>query len=77
MTFNNVISTAEAIEGVLSQRHQKLDYAIVTPLELLEQARTTRMMFMAFMGLIAAIFVDRGRHRNYEYYVGNCHGADA
>ncbi len=53
--INNVISTAEAIEGVLSQRHQKLDYAIVTPLELLEQARTTRMMFMAFMGLIAAI----------------------
>ena len=27
----------------------------MTPLELLEQARTTRLMFMAFMGLIAAV----------------------
>lgn len=53
--IDQVISTADAIRGVLSQRHEKEDYVIVTPLELLEQARTTRMMFMMFMGLIAAV----------------------
>ncbi|MEE2642734.1 MAG: ABC transporter permease [Planctomycetota bacterium] len=53
--IDEVITTADAIQGVLSQRHSKKDYVIVTPLELLEQARTTRMMFMMFMGLIAAI----------------------
>jgi len=31
------------------------DYAIIVPYELLEQAKTTRLMFMLFMGLIAAI----------------------
>ncbi len=30
-------------------------WPIVVPLELLEQARTTRLMFIVFMGLIAAI----------------------
>jgi putative ABC transport system permease protein len=39
----------------MKRRHDQEDFAIVTPLELLEQARTTRLMFMAFMGLIAAI----------------------
>ena len=39
----------------MSRRHDQEDFGIVTPLELLEQARTTRLMFMAFMGLIAAI----------------------
>ena len=39
----------------MSTRHEAADYVVVTPLELLEQARTTRLMFMAFMGLIAAI----------------------
>lgn len=31
------------------------DIAVVVPYELLEQAKTTRLMFMMFMGLIAAI----------------------
>src|SRR5690606_41597383 len=31
------------------------DIAIVVPYELLEQAKTTKLMFMMFMGLIAAI----------------------
>jgi putative ABC transport system permease protein len=33
----------------------RLDVAVIVPEELLEQARVTRMMFMVFMGLIAAI----------------------
>jgi putative ABC transport system permease protein len=31
------------------------DYGVTVPLELLEQAKTTRMMFIIFMGLMAAI----------------------
>ena len=39
----------------MDRLHREKDYAVVTPLELLEQVRTTRLMFMVFMGLIAAI----------------------
>ncbi len=53
--INDVMATSSAIEAAMRERHEKQDWAIVTPLELLEQARTTRLMFMAFMGLIAAI----------------------
>lgn len=53
--MNEVMKTSEAIEAVMEARHDERDFAIVTPLELLEQARVTRLMFMAFMGLIAAI----------------------
>ncbi|MEZ6097050.1 MAG: FtsX-like permease family protein [Pirellulaceae bacterium] len=49
------MNTANAIESIMRRRHDKDDWAIVVPLELLEQARSTRLMFMAFMGLIAAI----------------------
>jgi len=36
------------------QKHRQ-DVAVIVPEELLEQARVTRLMFMVFMGLIAAI----------------------
>jgi putative ABC transport system permease protein len=36
-------------------RKRRQDVAVVVPEELLEQARVTRLMFMVFMGLIAAI----------------------
>ncbi|MEM9409857.1 MAG: ABC transporter permease [Planctomycetota bacterium] len=52
---DDVIATSEAIDSIMQRRHEEQDFAIVTPLELLEQAKTTRLMFMAFMGLIAAI----------------------
>jgi putative ABC transport system permease protein len=52
---NNVVATAEAIEDLLDQRHELADFDLTVPLELLEQARTTRMMFIIFLGLIAAI----------------------
>jgi putative ABC transport system permease protein len=51
----NVMRTAELVEFTLADHLKKRDIAIITPLELLEQARTTRLMFMVFMGLIAAI----------------------
>ena len=52
---SEVLPTAKAIENTMQRLHDDLDYAVVTPLELLEQARTTRVMFMVFMGLIALI----------------------
>ena len=53
--MEDVVPTAEAVRRIMEKRHEKEDYVIVTPLELLEQAKTTRLMFMTFMGLIAAI----------------------
>lgn len=53
--MDEVIPTADAIRGVMNERHEFEDFVIVTPLELLEQAKTTQLMFMMFMGLIAAI----------------------
>ena len=51
----DVMPTAAAIERTMSKLHDTEDYVVVVPLELLEQARTTRLMFMIFMGLIAAV----------------------
>lgn len=50
-----VKNTADLIKSTLATRHKIEDYAVVVPLELLEQARTTRLMFIVFMGSIAAI----------------------
>lgn len=53
----DVPRTAKLVEATLkkSQRGERQDIAVVVPYELLEQAKTTRLMFMMFMGLIAAI----------------------
>ncbi len=52
---SNVLATAEVIKDTLAKYHRMEDYGVTVPLELLEQARVTRLMFMVFMGLIAAI----------------------
>lgn len=51
----NVIPTADVVKATLARFHPIEDYGVTVPLELIEQARTTRMMFMIFMGLIAGI----------------------
>ena len=51
----DVPRTADLIKDTLAARHPVVDYAVVVPLELLEQARNTRIMFIVFMGAIAAI----------------------
>jgi putative ABC transport system permease protein len=51
----NVPRAAEAIREAIEIEHTIPDFLVTVPLELLEQARTTRLMFMVFMGLIAAI----------------------
>ncbi len=52
---SHVLPTAEVIKDLLARFHRMEDYGVTVPLELLEQARVTRLMFMIFMGLIAAI----------------------
>jgi ABC-type lipoprotein export system ATPase subunit/ABC-type antimicrobial peptide transport system permease subunit len=52
---SQVLETSELIKRTLAEHHPFEDYIITVPLELLEQARTTRLMFIAMMGLIAAI----------------------
>ena len=52
---NNVLETADLVKQTLAQHHRNEDYGVTVPLELLEQAKTTRLMFIIFMGLIAAI----------------------
>ncbi len=52
---SDVKRTAELIEQALASHDRLEDIAVVVPLELLEQARTTQAMFMIFMGMIAAI----------------------
>ena len=53
-----VKETADIVKALLKQNRkgaEKEDFDVVVPLELLEQAETTRIMFNVFMGLIAAI----------------------
>ena len=52
---NTAVATGEAVRVALQRTHPLEDYEIAVPMELLEQARNTRLMFMAMMGLIAAI----------------------
>ncbi len=53
--IEHVLQTAELVKQTLARHHRNDDVGITVPLELLEQARTTRLMFIIFMGLIAAI----------------------
>jgi putative ABC transport system permease protein len=52
---DDVLPTADVIRNTISYGHDLPDFAVTVPLELLEQARTTRLMFILFLGLIAAI----------------------
>jgi putative ABC transport system permease protein len=51
----HVMQTADLVKETLKRNHRNEDWSVTVPLELLEQAKTTRMMFIIFMGLIAAI----------------------
>jgi putative ABC transport system permease protein len=54
-SVDQVLDTAEVVKATLGEFHRDGDFGVTVPLELLEQARTTRIMFMVFMGIIAAI----------------------
>ena len=53
--IEDVDETAEAIESLLKQFHEKDDYAVVVPKELLRQAERTRAMFNVLLVVIAGI----------------------
>jgi putative ABC transport system permease protein len=50
-----VLPTVEVVRDTLARYHTMSDYGVTVPLELLQQAQTTRLMFMLFLGLIAAV----------------------
>jgi len=50
-----VIQTAEAIETLMMRFHEKKDFELIVPLELLKQARRTKQIFNAVLGSIAGI----------------------
>ncbi|MEZ6045849.1 MAG: ABC transporter permease [Planctomycetaceae bacterium] len=53
---SQVIATSESVKESLKLTHpRKKDYAVIVPLELLEQARQIRLIFTAVLGSIAAI----------------------
>ena len=51
----DVLRTADLVRDTIASNHTLDDYGVTVPLELLEQANTTRMMFILLLGLIAAI----------------------
>jgi len=51
-----VLPTADLVRTTIAYSHTTMpDFTVVVPMELLEQARTTQLMFIVFLGLIAAI----------------------
>ncbi len=51
----DVKQTAELVSSALSSHDKMEDIAVVVPLELLEQARTTQMMFTVLTAMVASI----------------------
>jgi putative ABC transport system permease protein len=54
-SMDNVKRTADAIESLLAQHHERKDYAKVVPLDLLEKAEATKRIFNMVLGSIASI----------------------
>ncbi|MCH2114436.1 MAG: ABC transporter permease [Pirellulales bacterium] len=52
---SHVLQTADIIRNTLAQSHTLADFGVTVPLELIEQANTTRLMFILFLGMIAAV----------------------
>ncbi|WP_442482039.1 ABC transporter permease [Aeoliella sp. SH292] len=50
-----VLEMARVVDATLTANHTFPDYSMTVPFELLEQARTTRLLFIVFLGMIAAI----------------------
>ena len=50
-----VLQTVDVVRDTIAREHTLPDFGVTVPLELLRQAQTTRLMFMLFLGLIAAV----------------------
>ena len=57
---DHVMPTAEVVKSMLAATHKEADFGVTVPLELLEQARTTRLMLLALMVVIAGISLTVG-----------------
>jgi putative ABC transport system permease protein len=53
--MENVQRTADLIRGTLEQFHQRMDYEITVPLDLLERAERAQRIFTLVLGSIASI----------------------
>jgi putative ABC transport system permease protein len=53
--MRDVDETADVVRALLARYHKQVDYAVVVPKELLEQAETMRAMFNVLLVLIAGI----------------------
>jgi putative ABC transport system permease protein len=51
----NVVRAVDAVRSLLRRNHEKEEYSIIVPLELIRQARETRRLFNIVLGSIAAI----------------------
>ena len=72
-----VLPTADVVRNTMQYGHDTMpDFAVVVPLELLEQARTTQLMFMLFLGSDRGDLAGRRRHRHHEHHAGDGHRAD-
>ncbi|MEQ8838705.1 MAG: ABC transporter permease, partial [Lacipirellulaceae bacterium] len=54
-TREAVLPTADVVRDTIERDHTLPDFSITVPLELLKQAETTRLMFVIFLGMIAAV----------------------
>jgi putative ABC transport system permease protein len=54
-SIDEVLSTRDTLETILSRFHKKNDFQVVVPLELLKQAKRTQRLFSIVLGSIAAI----------------------
>ena len=54
-TLEGVMSTRDILQTLLERFHKKNDYQVVVPLELLRQARRTKLIFSIVLGSIATI----------------------
>ena len=52
---DRVLQTADIVQQTVELDHTLVDFTVTVPLELLQQAENTRLMFILFLGLIAAI----------------------
>ncbi len=52
---DNVVRAVDALRRMLKKNHDKEEYSVVVPLELIRQARETRRLFNIVLGSIAAI----------------------
>jgi len=53
--IENVMPTRDILETLLGRFHKKSDYHLIVPLELLQQAKRTKLIFSIVLGSIAAI----------------------